>query len=125
MAFLFSSEPTLNNNATPPQSKKKKPSFYYRSFKFFILKFCIALRRKLFNTSDHPQVANAMYSIGLQLSNLGQYQKALEAFQEVLGKRRVINRNSKLKVEGGKQAERIREEGREEGQKKGCRGHIF
>jgi hypothetical protein len=57
-----------------------------------------------------------MYYIADQLSNLGQYQKALEAFQEVFGKRRVIDSYSysKLEVKRGKQADRIREEGRKE-----------
>ena len=75
-----------------------------------------------------------MYSLAQQLSNLGQYQKALEAFQDVLGKRRQIDRYSKLKVlEGGTRgrgkAEKIREKKvarkGEEGQEKGCRGHFF
>jgi tetratricopeptide (TPR) repeat protein len=97
MAFLFSSQPAFNNNAT---SKKKKNPYFYLSFNFYFLNFYIAIYKKLYNTSDHPQVATAMYSIAQQLSNLGQYQKALEAFQEVLGKRRVIDRYSKLKVKG-------------------------
>jgi hypothetical protein len=68
-----------------------------------------------------------MYSLAQQLSNLGQYQKALEAFQDVLGKRRQIDRYSKLKVlEGGKQgggekrrrSERRRWQGRERRAKK-------
>jgi hypothetical protein len=60
-----------------------------------------------------------MHSIADELSNLGQYQKALEAFQEVLGKRRVIDRYSKLKVEGGKKAEKgRRKKGRERRAKK-------
>jgi tetratricopeptide (TPR) repeat protein len=52
----------------------------------------------LYNTSDHPNVASTMYYIAEQLSYLGQYQKALEAFQEVLSKRRKLDRYSKLKV---------------------------
>jgi hypothetical protein len=77
-----------------------------------------------------------MYSIADQLSNLGQYQKALETFQEVLGKRSIIDRYSKLNVvvevkkqKGGRKAEKIREKKvtrkREEGQEKGWWGYFF
>ena len=60
-----------------------------------------------------------MYYIASQLSKLGQYQKALEAFEEVLGNKRIIDKYSKLKVvEGGKQGGKSGEDKREEGRKK-------
>ena len=44
------------------------------------------MRKKIYNGTDHPDVANTFYSIAQQYSNLGQYEKALQAFENVLGK---------------------------------------
>ena len=46
------------------------------------------MRKKIYKDTEHPSIATTFYSIAEQYSNLGQYEKALQAFQDVLGKRR-------------------------------------
>jgi hypothetical protein len=50
----------------------------------------LALRKVIFKDQDHPSIANAFYAMAQQYSNLGQCEKALQAFQDVLGKRRKL-----------------------------------
>jgi tetratricopeptide (TPR) repeat protein len=42
------------------------------------------IHKKIFTDTYHPNVANTIYSIAQEYSNLGQYQKALQKLQEVL-----------------------------------------
>lgn len=44
------------------------------------------IRTKIYNTSEHPQIATTLAQIAEQWSNLGEYQKALKQFERVLGK---------------------------------------
>ena len=41
---------------------------------------------KIYKTRDHPQVATTLAQIAEQWSSLGEYQKALQQFEKVLGK---------------------------------------
>jgi hypothetical protein len=50
----------------------------------------LALQKKIYHDNDHPDIATTFYSIAQQYSNLDQYEKALQAFQEVLGKGREL-----------------------------------
>jgi tetratricopeptide (TPR) repeat protein len=50
----------------------------------------LALRKKIYQDKEHPSIASTFYSIAQQYSNLGQYEKALQAFQDVLGKGREL-----------------------------------
>jgi tetratricopeptide (TPR) repeat protein len=49
--------------------------------KFFFPK---ASRKKIYN-GIHPEVADTLYNIAINYSDLGKYEKALETLQEVLG----------------------------------------
>jgi tetratricopeptide (TPR) repeat protein len=50
-------------------------------FSLFLL---LALRKKIYGEYNHPEVSTTLYSIAQQYSKLGQYEKALKAFQDVL-----------------------------------------
>ena len=43
------------------------------------------MRKKIYKDPEHPSIVNTLYSIAQQVSNLGQHQKSLDAFQDVLG----------------------------------------
>ncbi len=48
----------------------------------------LALEKKIYQDKEHPSIATTFHEIAKQYSNLGQYEKALQAFQDVLGKGR-------------------------------------
>jgi hypothetical protein len=48
----------------------------------------LALRKKIFNGADHPDVAESFFMIAEQYSSLGQHEKALQTLQDTLGKRK-------------------------------------
>lgn len=54
---------------------------------------------------DHPDVASTYFRIARQYSNLGQHEKALQAFQEVLGKE-LICYQWKQRFQNGKEEEK-------------------
>ena len=41
---------------------------------------------KIYKTTDHPEVATTLANIAEQWSIMGEYQKALQQFEKVLGK---------------------------------------
>ena len=41
---------------------------------------------KIYKTRDHPKVATTLAKIAEQWSSMGEYQKALQQFEKVLGK---------------------------------------
>ena len=41
---------------------------------------------KIYKTTDHPKVAIKLAQIAQQWSSMGEYQKALQQFEKVLGK---------------------------------------
>ena len=57
-------------------------------FNFFLT---LGLYKKIYGTEEHPSIANTLYSIAQQYSNLGDYKKALEEFQRILGMERKYN----------------------------------
>lgn len=45
------------------------------------------IEKKIFRTTDHPNVAITLGHIAAQWSRMGEYQKALDLFERVLGKK--------------------------------------
>ena len=41
---------------------------------------------KIYKTTDHPEVATTLGQIAQEWSRMGEYQKALQQFEKVLGK---------------------------------------
>jgi tetratricopeptide (TPR) repeat protein len=48
----------------------------------------IEILTKIYKTDEHPQVATTLANIAQQRRNLGDYERAIEVFEKVLGKRR-------------------------------------
>ena len=44
--------------------------------------------KKIHNNSENPTISSTLNSIAIQYSNLGQYEMALQTFQDVIGKRK-------------------------------------
>lgn len=40
----------------------------------------------MYNTTYHPEVAKTLENIAQQRSNMGDYQRAIEEFEKILGK---------------------------------------
>ena len=53
----------------------------------------IEIETKIYKTNEHPEVAKILSSIAQNRSNLGEYQRAIEEFEKVLGKRMAYMRN--------------------------------
>jgi hypothetical protein len=47
----------------------------------------LVIEKKIYDGTDHPSIANTLYSIAQQQGNLGQFEKALQGYEDVLGKR--------------------------------------
>jgi tetratricopeptide (TPR) repeat protein len=60
---------------------------YSNSFvKYFTLpSHQVDIFTKIYKTNEHPQVASTLYNIAQQRSNIGDYQRAIEEFEKVLG----------------------------------------
>ena len=48
--------------------------------------FLLAFYQNIYNTTDHPKVASTLNSIAVVYSELGQHEKAVQAFENVIGK---------------------------------------
>ena len=48
----------------------------------------IEILTKIYKTNEHQEVATTLENIARQRSDLGEYQKAIEEFENVLGERR-------------------------------------
>jgi hypothetical protein len=44
------------------------------------------MRKKIFKTPNHPSVSKTLDSIAQQYSNLEQYENAIKAYEDLLGK---------------------------------------
>ncbi len=55
----------------------------------------IEIQIKIYKTVEHPSVATTLSIIAQQWSNMGDYQKALTQFEQVLGKK--MNNEKKTK----------------------------
>ncbi len=59
---------------------------------FFILtKIIKEIRKKIYKTEEHPEVATTLALIAEQWRDMGDYQKALEQFERVLRKKSSID----------------------------------
>jgi hypothetical protein len=53
----------------------------------------IEIQKKIYKTSSHPQIATTMALIAQQWSRIGNYERALEQFESVLGGNRAFQNN--------------------------------
>ena len=53
----------------------------------------LELRRGIFKTDEHPDVAESLECIGYEYKILGDHQQALEHFQKVLGKKKSFQKS--------------------------------
>ena len=67
---------------------------YILSVFYLLNSYLKDLRRRIFKTDEHPNVAASLSCIADQYSNLGDYRNALEQYEKVLG--RSYNNESNL-----------------------------
>ena len=53
------------------------------------MSFLLEMRKRIYKDMSHPDIVTSLFSLAQQLSLLGQYQKSLEAFENVLGKTKI------------------------------------
>ena len=70
----------------PPGRFQKKITLYNSPIIFNLLFFFfLALRQKIYNGTDHPEVLLTLHQLACQKGKLGQAQIALEELQIILG----------------------------------------